>query len=304
MRLVALDVRGRIGRIGRIDFRSRVDRVAERFPPLRYFLDIQDRYASLHGNVSANSITLTAFLALFAITLVAVAAVGYLNRTDIDVAKAITEWLGLTGDAAKVVTDAVNTASNSARFATVVGFIGVVTIGTSFAGAIATSYNIAWGVRNRGLVERLRGLVWLAGFGVLGAVSVMATTLWTRFAAELAPLVIVITMTANGALWLFTSWWLPNRKVTFRAMLPAAVAGAAMLEALKVIGGIWVPRLVSNASELWGALGAVFALIAWILFFGRVVVYVTVIEALEAERLGQKPPSASRVPAAEDPIPG
>ena len=30
--------------------------------------------------------------------------------------------------------------------------------------------------------------------------------------------------------------------------------------------------------------GAVFALIAWILFFGRVVVYVTIIEVLEAER--------------------
>lgn len=273
-----------------LDVRGRIDRIADRVPPLRYVLDVLGRYEALHGNVSANSVTLTAFLALFAITLLAVAVVGYLDRTNIDVAEAITDWLGLTGDAAKLVTDAVNTANNSARFATFVGFIGVVTIGTSFAGAIATAYNIAWGVRNRGLVERLRGLVWLAGFGVLGALSVMATTLWARFATELAPLVILITMTANAALWLFTSWWLPNRTVTFRAMLPAVVAGAAMLEALKVIGGIWVPRLVSNASELWGALGAVFALIAWILFFGRVVVYVSVIEVLEAERLGQKDP--------------
>lgn len=285
MRLVALDVRGRIERI---DLRGRIDRLADRVPPLRYFLDIQDRYSHLHGNVSANSITLTAFLALFAITLLAVAVVGYLDRTNIDVARAITDWLGLSGDAARVVTDAVNTASNSARFATFVGFLGVITIGTSFAGSVATAYNIAWGVRNRGLVERLRGLVWLAGFGVLGAASVMATTLWTRLSPELSALVMLVTLFANGALWLFTSWWLPNRTISFRAMLPAAVAGAVMLEALKIIGGIWVPRLVANASELWGTIGAVFALIAWILFFGRVVVYVTVIEVLEAERLGQK----------------
>ena len=99
--------------------------------------------------------------------------------------------------------------------------------------------------------------MWLAGFGVLGVASVMATTLWTRVSPELSWLVVGVTLLANGVLWLFTSWWLPNRKVTFRSMLPAAAAGAVMLEALKVIGGIWVPRLVSNASELWGTIGTV-----------------------------------------------
>lgn len=279
-----------------LDVRGRIDRIAERFPPLRYALDIQDRYEAIHGNVSANSITLTAFLALFAVTLLAVAVVGFLDRTNIDVAQEITQWLGLSGDAAEVVSDAVNTASNSARFATVIGFLSVITIGTSFSGAIATSYNIAWGVKNRGLIERLRGLVWLAGFGLLGAISVMATTLWTRWSTNLSWLVVIVTLTANGVLWLFTSWWLPNRTVSFRAMLPAAAAGAAMLEALKIFGGIWVPRLVSNASELWGAIGAVFALIAWILFFGRVVVYVTIIEVLEAERRGERQPHADLLP--------
>lgn len=278
------------------DVRGRIDRIADRVPPLRYTLDILQRYEAIRGNVSANSITLTAFLALFAVTLLAVAAVGYLDRANVDVAASITSWLGLSGDAARVVTDAVNTASSSARFATLIGFVSVVTIGTSFAGAVATSYNIAWGVKNRGLIERLRGLLWLLGFGLLGATSVAATTLWTRLPAELAPLVIVVTMIANTLLWLFTSWWLPNRKVSFRSMLPAAVAGAAMLEALKVIGGIWVPRLVTRSSELWGTIGAVFALIAWILFFGRVVVYVTVIEVLEAERHGEKPPHPDLLP--------
>lgn len=246
------------------------------------------RYNELHGNVSANSVTLTAFLALFAVTLLAVAAIGYLDRTDVNVAKSITGWLGLHGDAAHTVTQAVNNARDSARFATLIGFVGVVTIGTSFSNAIASSYNIAWGVRNRGLVERARGMVWLLGFGVLGAASIMATTLWTRLPTALAPLVVIVTFTANALLWAFTSWWLPNRPITIRAMLPGVLAGAAMLEVLKVLGGILVPRLVSNASALWGAIGAVFALIAWILFFGRVVVYVTVIEVLEAERRGLK----------------
>ena len=102
--------------------RRHIDRVAAKFPPLKYALQIQDRYEALHGNVSANSITLTAFLALFALTLLAVALVGYLDRSDVDIAAEITKWLGLSGDAADLVTNAVRTASNSARFATVIGF--------------------------------------------------------------------------------------------------------------------------------------------------------------------------------------
>lgn len=269
-----------------LDLRGRIDRLAARVPPLRYLLAVLDRYGDLHGNVAANSITLMGFLALFALTLLAVAVVGYLDRANLDVADGIARWLGLRGDAADVVTRAVDTARRSARFATVIGFVGVVTIGTSFANAVAAAYDIAWGVRGRGLVDRLRGLVWLVGAGVLSAVGIYATTLWSRASVVTTVLVIVLTLTANTALWLFTSWWLPNRRVAFAAMLPAAITGAVMLEVLKVVGGIWVPHLVSNASELWGAIGAVFALIAWILFFGRVVVYVTVVEILEAERRG------------------
>jgi membrane protein len=271
-----------------IDLRGRIDRIAARVPPLEYALRVLDRYSHTHGNVNANSITLTAFLSLFAVTLLAVAAVGYLDASDVNVAKEITEALGLTGDAARVVTQAVNTARDSARFATIIGFVGVVTVGTSFAGSIGTAYNVQWGVLGRGLIDRARGLVWLLGIGALFALGVLATSLWTQLPGELAPLLVIVTVSINAVAWAFTSWWLPNRKISWRVMLPGVLVGAVSLELLKVLGGIWVPRLISNSSELWGAIGAVFALIAWILIFGRVIVYVTVIEALEAERLGAK----------------
>ena len=273
-----------------LDLRGRVDRVAERGPPRAYALRVIDRYNEIHGNVNANSITLTAFLALFAVTLLAVALIGFLDTTNVDVAKEITKALGLSGDAAKVVTNAVNTARKSARFASVVGFIGVVTIGTSFSNAIGTAYDVCWEVKGRGLIDRARGLVWLAGIGVLFAAGVVLTGWWTDFPNWLGPLLAVVTVAINAVAWLFTSWWLPNRRVMFRAMLPAALVGAVALEALKVAAGIWVPRLINKSSELWGAIGVVFAIIAWILVFGRVVVYVAVIEVLEAERLGAKLP--------------
>ena len=278
-----------------LDLRGRVDRVAERVPPLAYALRVNDRYNAVHGNVVANSITLTAFLALFALTLLAVAAVGFLDRTSVDVAKEITDALGLRGDAAKVVTQAVETARDSARFATIVGFIGVVTIGTSFTNAIGTAYNVGWGVKGRGLIDRARGLVWLVGIGVLFAASIVVTDFWTDLPDFLSPVVVLITVPINAIGWLFTSWWLPNRRVTFRAMLPAALVGAVALEVLKFVGAVWVPRLIANSSELWGTIGAVFALIAWILIFGRVIAYVAIIEVLEAERVGVKSPAGTNL---------
>jgi membrane protein len=277
-----------------LDLRGRVDRVAERVPPLAYALRVIDRYNDIHGNVVANSITLTAFLALFALTLLAVAAIGFLDQTNVDVAKEITKALGLSGDAAKVVTQAVNTARKSARFATVVGFIGVVTIGTSFTNAIATAYNVAWGVRGRGLIDRARGLVWLAGVGVCFAANIVVTD-WDH-PSWLGPVLVVVTVAINAVAWMFTSWWLPNRRITLRAMLPAVAVGAVTLELLKYVAAVWVPRLIANSSELWGTIGAVFALIAWILVFGRVIAYVAVIEVLEAERLGVKPRGANLLP--------
>jgi membrane protein len=279
-----------------LDLRGRVDRVAERVPPLAYALRVIDRYNDIHGNVVANSITLTAFLALFALTLLAVAAIGFLDRTNVDVAKEITKALGLSGDAAKVVTQAVNTARKSARFATVVGFVGVVTIGTSFTNAIATAYNVAWGVKGRGLIDRARGLVWLAVVGLCFAANIVVTDWWSDRPSWLSPFLVVVTVAINALAWAFTSWWLPNRRITWRAMLPAVAVGAVTLELLKYAAAVWVPRLIANSSELWGTIGAVFALIAWILVFGRVIAYVAVIEVLEAERLGVKPRGANLLP--------
>jgi membrane protein len=193
------------------------------------------------------------------------------------------------------VTNAVNTARKSARFASIVGFVGVVTVGTSFSNAIATAYNVCWEVKGRGLIDRARGLAWLAGIGVCFIAGAVLTNWWTSLPSWLAPLLAVVTVAINAVAWAFTSWWLPNRRITFRAMLPAVLVGAVMLEVLKLVAGVWVPRLINHASELWGAIGVVFAIIAWILVFGRVVVYVAVIEVLEAERIGVKPPAGTNL---------
>ena len=245
---------------------------------------IYQRYNQLNGRTTAAAITLYGFLALFALAVVAVAIVGFLSSGNDHVAADIVNWLGVTGTAAKVVTDAVDAASNSARVASVIGFVGLIWVGSSFAVAIAHAYNEAWRVPTRVNFARLKGLGWLGGAALmLGAGSVVTAGLAT-LPALLAPLVLTVSLGVNTALWMWTSWVLPNRRVSWRALLPAAIFGAVGLELLKLAGGYVVPLLVSRSSALYGTIGVVFALLAWLLVLGQLVVFVTVIEVDGWER--------------------
>jgi uncharacterized BrkB/YihY/UPF0761 family membrane protein len=83
-------------------------------------------------------------------------------------------------------------------------------------------------------------------------------------------------------------------------MLLAAIIGGVCLEVLKIVGTFVIPRIVSQSSELYGAIGAVFALLVWFLVIGRVVVYVTLIEHQEWLRKhpGTDPGTRVKAPAA------
>ena len=243
---------------------------------------IAQRYGELNGRLSAAAITLYGFLALFALCVLAVALVGILATGNDHVADDIVSWLGLHGDAATTVTDAVNTAQQSAKVASIVGIIGLVWVGSSLAVAIASAYDLAWGVPSRTARARLVGLGWLAGSGVLLAAGSLVTAGLSELPALVAPLVLALSLAVNTVLWLWTSWILPNRPAPpWRSLLPGSITGAIGLEALKIAGAYVVPLLVSKSSAVYGTIGVVFALLAWLWVLGRLVVVVTIVETLD-----------------------
>jgi membrane protein len=158
------------------------------------------------------------------------------------------------------------------------------------AGALGYAYNAAWQVKGRGIRDRAIALGWFAGLGVLAAASFATTSGIEWLGAAVAPLLLVVGVAINVALFLWTSWILPNRRVGIRPLLPAAIVGAVVFEVLKVVGTLLIPRLVADSSALYGTLGVVFAVLAWLLILGRLVVYVAAIEVVswEASRGTQK----------------
>jgi membrane protein len=99
-----------------------------------------------------------------------------------------------------------------------------------------------------------------------------------------APLGIVVALGVNFLLWAWTSKVLPNTRIPWRAVLPGSLFAALGLEALKAIGAFYVPRMVESSSQLYGTLGVVFALLAWLFFFGRLIIYSAVLNVVLWER--------------------
>jgi YihY family inner membrane protein len=243
---------------------------------------LYERYQALNGRASAAAVTLYGFLALFALCVLAVAVVGIVATGNDDIAEDIVSWLGVHGDAAKMVTDAVNTAAHSAKVASVVGIVGLLWTGSSFAVAVAGAFDTAWGVSPRGWRTRIVGLGWLLGGGLLLVAGSFVTAGLSHFPVLVTPLVLLASLVVDTLLWVWTSWLLPNREAPgVRRMLPAAIVGAIGLEALKIAGAYLVPEMVDRSSAVYGTLGSVFALLAWLWVLGRLVVLVSVIETLD-----------------------
>jgi len=140
-----------------------------------------------------------------------------------------------------------------------------------------------WQVKSHGLLGRLYGVAWLAGSAILLAASLAATAFIGRLPGPLPLLAIVVTLPIDAVLWVWTFTVLTNREHGWRAYIPGAVVGAIGLEILKLVGTVYVPRLVGSSSALYGSLGVVFALIAWLALFARLTVYAAIVNVIRHE---------------------
>src|SRR5581483_3198582 len=268
---------------------SFLDKVAARIPFLKPVAAVQRRYGEGGNNQRAAAHALQAALSIFPHLLAALAELGFRPaHTHVaghtDVAGRLVEHLGLKGESAKMLTDAVHTAEKSRKAASLVGFLGLLWSGLGLVGALQFAYNSVWQIHDRGLKDKAFGLLWLAGAGVLFVAGAVITTVLRWLPGFLAPVGIAVTFAVSFGLWLWTSRVLPNRTVEWRHLVPGAVLGAVGLEVLKAVGAYYVPRTVASSSQLYGSLGIVFAVLAWLLLFGGLVVCSAVLNVVRYEK--------------------
>ncbi len=210
---------------------------------------------------------------------------GFFASSRADLAGDAIAFLGLprNGEAASVLTAAIDTASESRRAASVVGFLGLLWSALGLVGALQYVYDSVWQVQGRGVPDKVMGLAWLLGAALLFVTS-FAVTAALGFVPLLAPLNLLVGLGLSTALFLWTAKVLCNRDVGWRPLVPGALLGAVGFEVLKVLGGIYVPRAVASSSALYGSIGVVFAILAWLMIFSRLVVYSAVLNVVAWER--------------------
>jgi membrane protein len=260
-----------------------LDRWRRRWPRLDHPLSINERFGAIGGGPLSSSIALAGFLSLFPLLLVGVAVVGFLASGDSDFTATVIDDLSLEGRAAEVVEDAITTAEGSARTATVVGLVGLLWAGLGVVGALQNAMNAAWQTKGRGLRDRAVALAWLVGAGSLFVATSSLGPALRLSDGALRPLAVLAGLALTIVLFLWTYHLLGNSHVRWRVHLPGALLVAVGFEILKVVGALYVPRAISSASALYGAIGVVFAVLAWFAIYARLIVYGAVLNVVGYE---------------------
>jgi len=242
----------------------------------------------INGGFVAAAINVSIFVALFPLLLVGIALVGFVAHNNQDVAGNIIDHLGLTGTAATTMESAITTASNSRQAASIIGLLGLAWAGSGVAVALQQGVRAPWQERTEGAKDRLLGMAWLVvaglGFAVTLALSGVLNLLPDGVPAWLVAIpAIAIGVAAEIGLFWWLFWGLGTRRVPARDLLPGAILGGIGFEILKLVGTVYVPQLVARSSSLYGPLGVVFAILAWLAFFSRLVVYSSALNAVRYE---------------------
>jgi membrane protein len=260
-----------------------LDRV-KGWPPVRLALEVQGRVGEIGGGILASSVTLTIFLSLLPMLLVAIAVLGFVSAGDATVAGDLVRGLGLSGDSATFVTDALDAAEEGRAGASILGFLGLVWTSLGVVGAIEGVCDRAWQLPTRGLIGKLVALGWLLGSLVLLGASFTLAGLLNVLPGWLAPLQVLAGIALLVGFFLFTFRLLTSKALPIRDHLPGAILGGVGFHLLTIVAAVVVPRQAASSSALYGSIGVVFALLAWLLLFGRLLVYAVVLNVVRHER--------------------
>jgi membrane protein len=252
-------------------------------PVIGTALAVQERYGQVGGGALAQGIALAGFLSLFPLLLVAIAVAGYLSAGDAGWIDEIVGELGLTGTAADTLRTMLRHAEDSRRAASVIGLLGLLWSGLGVVAAVQRMIDRTWQATGRGLRDKLVALGWLAGAAAVFVASFGLSALLNVLPGALAPLGIAAGIGLNFVLFLWTFKALGRQLTGWGELLRGALLCGIGFEVLKIVGAVYVPRLVASSSSLYGPLGVVFAILAWLAFFGQLLTYGSVLNVVNHE---------------------
>lgn len=254
-------------------------------PVIGWLLRVQQRFGEIRGTALANGIALQGFLSLFPLLILAVSVVGFAAQGDPSFADDVIDALGLDDDSqlAEDLRQAIDTAKDSRGTTGAIGLASLLWTGLGVVAALQRAVDSSWQTVAEGFKDKARAVLVVLGAALVFGTSLALSTLINVLPGVFAPLSIAAGFGVNVLLFLWLFVALGRLPLGWRARLPGALLCAVGFEVLKLIGTVYVPRLVANSSALYGSLGAVVAILLWLAFFGRLLVYGSVVNVIRWE---------------------
>ena len=198
---------------------------------------------------------------------------------------------GLTGEAADATSAVLTSPSTTSSAVTGLSYVIFVLSGMAVAAAIQELYERAFDLEARGLKDTPRRLVWLAillGFAAL--VSWAGPSVHAAGGPVLLALVALVVLTC---FWWFTMWLLLAGRVSWRELIPSALATAICWLAMSVVFNLTMSSTITSNYTKYGAIGVVLSLMSFLIAIGVVIILGAVIGVVWRLRRTTAPDSAA-----------
>lgn len=157
--------------------------------------------------------------------------------------------------------------------------------GYTSAKALVLVHAAVWGIPPPPpLANALRASLAFSG-AALGFIASMAAVRWLRTETDVLGLVATLALiVVPFALWLVASQRLPHRDVGWRELVPGALVVAAGVQAIHLFTTLFLASKLTNATELYGALGIATTILFWLYLMGRLMIAGATLSASLDER--------------------
>lgn len=265
---------------------------AERAPILGTVIAIQRRFSKDLCGVFASAITYHAFLSLFPMLLIAASVSGYLLDDQATRQRLLRELSATVPGLQSVLGDALDTLVRGRNASGLIGLVGLAWTGTGVvrsAGHALTEIkhldrDLAFVHRIGWAFGAMFGLGLLAASGITLTVlgSVLPNEVWFRIP-------ILLAGTAFDVLLFLVAYRLltPGSGPRFAQLWPGALLGGGVWMGLKLAGGWFARRTVTNAEDVYGPFAATVGVLVLLSLAIRAFLYGAVINTMRVERQGE-----------------
>jgi membrane protein len=193
---------------------------------------------------------------------------------------------GLSGPGLETVKGAFASSDDVRKATGIAGLVLTFFYINSFTTALQRVYTRAWRRPKSGRVSGYAfGSAWLIGVIVYFALLGGARHLLVRGPATAAFAVFAIA--ASIGVWWITPWFMLQREVRLRVLLPTGIATGLASIAYTVSAGVWMPRTVTENQRQFGFFGVALALVTWLTGTALIIVIGGCIGPVLAEDTGR-----------------